>query len=456
VVLLAAWLCLSLANQNSTLAQTADDMAPPGNDMFADAIAIAGTSGYVMGHNLHSSMEPDEPIFYKGGNTVWYRWMAPANVSITFEVKAMDRFAPGIAIFDGPAISKLLPMGHGQHFDRVTFVAQAGMEYSIQIGSKTLAQGEFQLVWDINGAESWRQFDFDGPPAQLVGPARGKSDFAIYRYPVLETVYGQFWIWQSTTGTSLVYQFARHSASQESFYPGDFDGDGRVDIGIFDHPTNIFWIYQSSTNTAMTLQWGFANDVRVQGDFDGDDMADVGIFRDGMFWILRSSSGQPLVVKWGMPGDIPVCGDYDGDGITDFAIKRSSVDDKERAVYYILRSYDGGYRIIPWGFMSDMTVPGDYDGDGINDLAVFRPSNSGFYYLRSSDGTDRAISVPFPFTNGDRILPGDYFGGQMSDICIWQRDTGDNLCLADGGYGEVFNFHFGLKGDEPLAFSNVH
>ena len=455
-ILLATCLFVSLATQNS-VGQTSDDppMMPPANDMFHSADAIAGPDGYVNGSTLFATSEYNEPMFYKGDETVWYRWTAPANVSMTFELRTMDESSPGIAIYEGDFLAKLLPMGHGLHFDRVTFIANGGVEYMIQVASKYGTPGGFSLVWDINGAESWRQFDFDGPPAQLVGPARGKSDFAIYRYPTAETTMGEFWIWQSSTGTPYVYHFARHSDAQESFYPGDFDGDGRVDIAVFDHPTNIFWVLQSSTNTAMLVQWGLATDVRVQGDFDGDDMADFAIFRDGTFWVLKSSDGQPLVVQWGTAGDIPVCGDYDGDGLTDFAVKRT-MGDGDRALYYVLRSYDSQYQVFQFGFMSDMTVPGDYDRDGKNDLAVFRPSNSGFYYLRSSDGLDRAIAVPFPFEKGDRILPGDYFGGPASDIVIWQHTTGDNIGIADGGFGQLFNFHFGMHGDEPLAFSNVH
>jgi hypothetical protein len=456
-ILLATCVFVSLATQNS-VAQTSDDttLMPPANDMFDSAELIAGPDGYVTGTNLFATSEPNEPLFYKGDETVWYRWTAPANTSMTFELRTMDDSAPGIAIYEGPIIAKLTPMGHGLHFDRVTFVAQGGIEYMIQVSSKFGTAGGFTLGWDINGAESWRQFDFDGPPAQLVGLPRGKSDFAIYRYPTVETTFGEFWIWQSSTGTSYTYHFARHSDNQESFYPGDFDGDGRVDIAVFDHPTNIFWVLQSGTNTAITVQWGLPTDIRVQGDFDGDDMADFAIFRDGVFWVLKSTDGQALVVQWGTAGDIPVCGDYDGDGLTDFAVKRPTDDGRDRALYYVLGSYNSQYQVFQFGFMTDMTVPGDYDRDGKNDLAVFRPTNSGFYYLRSSDGADRAIALPYPFEKGDRILPGDYFGGPASDLVIWQHTTGDNLGVADGGYGQAFNFHFGLHGDQPLAFSNVH
>ena len=449
----------TLGSQNSVFAQGAgnDTIVPPANDNFQDATPIEGTRGFLAGSNMNATIEPGEPTIYKGGQTVWYRWMAPGDVSITFDLKSFENSVTGIAIFNGPAIEKLFPMGQGVHFDRVTFIAQAKGEYSIQVSSKAPNNaGNFELSWAINGAETWKQFNFDGPLAMAGEPLSGKSDFAIFRWDTSDHPAAMWWIWMSNTQTSNAYNFGDNNAKVEHFVPGDYDGDGKVDIGIFDHQTSMFWIFESNTLTGRAVRWGFNNDWPIHGDFDGDDIADVSIWRPstGTFWILKSTDGQALAVRWGMNGDKPICADYDGDGITDFAVRRGLTG--ERAVFYLLRSSDQQVVITEFGFGNDMTVPGDYDGDGKNDLAVFRPSNSGFYYLRTVDGTDRAITMPVPFINGDRVVPGDYFGNPTSDICIWQHEVGNFRCLADGGYGELFTFHFGLTGDEPVASSNVH
>src|SRR5687768_16539446 len=124
-ILLAACLFMSLAIQNSAAQKAGDTtVMPPANDMFLSAEPIAGTEGYINGTTYNATSEPAEPMFYKGDETVWYKWTAPANVSMTFEVTTMDTSLPGIAVYDGPIVAKLTPMGHGLHFDRVTFVAQ--------------------------------------------------------------------------------------------------------------------------------------------------------------------------------------------------------------------------------------------------------------------------------------------------------------------------------------------
>jgi hypothetical protein len=160
------------------------------------------------------------------------------------------------------------------------------------------------------------------------------------------------------------------------------------------------------------------------------------------------------MVQWGTQGDVPVCGDYDGDGVTDFAVRRAV--GPQMAMYYLLLSSDQQMRTYSFGFPSDYTVPGDYDGDGKNDLAVFRQSDGTFFYVASSDGQIYIHPLGMIFEDGDRVVPGDYFGDARSDFVVWKYRTGNFHVFADGGSGPYTMFHFGLQGDEPVGFSNVH
>ena len=75
-------------------------------------------------------------------------------------------------------------------------------------------------------------------------------------------------------------------------------------------------------------------------------------------------------VQWGLPGDIPVVADYDGDFIDDIAIFRPS-----NSQWWVLRSSDGETYALQFGLPGDKPVPADYDGDGAEDVAVYRPSD---------------------------------------------------------------------------------
>src|SRR5690349_4085517 len=61
---------------------------PPGtsNDNFANATVITDKSGYLQGSNAEASREPFEPPSCPRCRTVWYRWTAPENLSMTFEL----------------------------------------------------------------------------------------------------------------------------------------------------------------------------------------------------------------------------------------------------------------------------------------------------------------------------------------------------------------------------------
>lgn len=133
--------------------------------------------------------------------------------------------------------------------------------------------------------------------------------------------------------------------------------------------------------------------MATPGDYDGDGKVDIAVQRQGTtagsqstFYVLASSNGSLIVRSWGVLGDQVVPGDYDGDGKTDLAVVRRSGTTTDNLVWYILRSSDSGLTAAAFGITEwDTPIQNDYDGDGKADIAVYRETNGVNYILRSSD-----------------------------------------------------------------------
>jgi hypothetical protein len=113
-------------------------------------------------------------------------------------------------------------------------------------------------------------------------------------------------------------------------------------------------------------------------------------------------------------------------------------------------STDQHFALVAYNFQEPNTSarpPVDFDGDGKTEISIFRPSAGQWWYLRSSDGNNRA----YQFGNSaDRLVPADFTGDGKADIAVWRPTTGEWYILRSED-SSFFSFPFGTSGDFPLA-----
>ena len=78
-----------------------------------------------------------------------------------------------------------------------------------------------------------------------------------------------------------------------------------------------------------------------------------------------------------------------------------------------------------WASGTSVTAPRrspfDFDGDGKTDISIFRPAPAEWWYLRSSNGGNRRVSIR---QSTDKIVPADYTGDGKTDIAFWRPSNG--------------------------------
>jgi biotin carboxyl carrier protein len=178
---------------------------------------------------------------------------------------------------------------------------------------------------------------------------------------------------------------------------GDWDGNGRANLGVRTPATRTFRLLAGGVEQAIVF--GSTKDKPVAGDWDGDGTWEVGVRRaaDASFR-LRAADGTVTVIKLGDANDLAVTGDWDGDGRTDLGVFDQATST------YTLRLLDGDGLVwtaqVPFGSPGDLPVVGDWDGNGKSDLGVWDPVTAVVSQRRSSSATSSARSVvEIPFGN---------------------------------------------------------
>jgi hypothetical protein len=209
------------------------------------------------------------------------------------------------------------------------------------------------IRWGIFGDSPYKTQDFDGD---------GKADPTVVR--VIDGLIYWYTL-LSKTNTPRITQFGMSRSYYVTDIPlrGDFDGDGKADLAVyrrifFGPRVNVFMILQSSDGKMVTRKFGryLDNTTPITGDFDGDGKTDIGYTYFTLepanrvwFW-RRSSDGNEASIPFGTLGSNVggiSHGDYDGDGKTDVAVWRYY--QHSTCVFSVNRSRDG-LLSVPWGF----------------------------------------------------------------------------------------------------------
>ena len=299
----------------------------------------------------------------------------------------------------------------------------------------------------------------------------------------------------------------------------DFDGDGRADLALYREgsravgvaPQPSVWYFINSVDGhEFFMHWGRTLDVPAPGDFDGDGITDVGIYRwwdfatgdTNEWWVNKSSGGHQVLLslepgynKFNRnyigdakaeigqlyqvdisqnPGEncfisvyfiidldynalrktvgtvcnsvpTPVPGDYNNDGRSEIAI----FDDHTFKVW--LPPYAPGY--TPPDLVQPMDVdiptPGDYDGDGKTDFAGVKILNGVMVWRIKSSISGNPFEMQWGFAT-DKPVPADYDGDGRTDIAIWRPSNG-SWWMSLTSTNQISSYVYGLPTDTPLA-----
>jgi len=222
---------------------------------------------------------------------------------------------------------------------------------------------------------------------------------------------------------------------------GDFNGDALSDLGLHNAQTGTWEICISDRGQfTAALDWrtdfGITRDwIPIGGDFNGDAKTDIGIYNSSTGELkialsTGSSFGEPAT--WAdfdniSNGWIPLTGNFNGDKYTDFGLYNKNTGECKIALsnsssFGVLTTW-----IAAFGGGDYIPLASDYNADGLTDLCIFQKSTGTFKIAFSNSA--RFIEEPSSWLTGfaqdkDPIIS-DFNNDGLPDVGYWDKSTGN-------------------------------
>ncbi len=223
---------------------------------------------------------------------------------------------------------------------------------------------------------------------------------------------------------------------------GDFNGDGIDELAIF---VDGFWFIDYNGNRQwddldLWVKLGERGDQPVVGDWDGDGKMDIGVF--GQPW---ERDRELIAHEFGLPdAENQLIGQY------------KHIPTVEAGHYYVKSQRDGVLRrdivdhVFEFGREGDIAVAGDWNGDGVYSIGLF---NNGRWTI-DYDGDGRFTSADKQFTfgqKGDIPVVGKWDRSEVSKIGVYRNGEWFLDRDGSGDFASAEHFHQPVAGDMPVV-----